>query len=225
MLKETAPLKLLLTGATGLVGEGVLLEALEHPAVGQILMVSRRPSTLVHPKLKELLVPDFMHLENVTTQLTGYDACLYCAGISSAGMNEADYTHITHDITMHFAEVLVALTPQMIFILVSGYLADSTEKGRVMWARVKGRTENDIMLLPFQHVYSFRPGFMKPFPTQRNVKGYYKLITLLYPILDKLFPNYVSTMQELGLAMIKCILRGYPKQILEVKDINQLANS
>ncbi len=225
MLNETATLKLILTGATGMVGEGVLLEALEYPAVGQILMVNRRPYPLTHPKLKEILVPDFMHLETVASQLTGYDACLYCAGISSAGMNEAAYTHITYNLTMHFAEVLAAINPHLIFIFVSGAQTDSTEKGRAMWARVKGRTENALMRLPFQCVYNFRPGLIKPFSRQRNVKSYYKLLAWLYPILHKLFPNYVSTMQELGLAMIKCILRGYPKQILEVTDINELANS
>ncbi len=225
MPNETAILKLILTGATGLVGEGVLLEALEHPAVDRILMINRRPSTWVHPKLQELLVPDFMNLETAAAQLAGYDACLYCAGISSVGVSEAEYTRVTHDITMHFAEVLVGLNRQMAFLFVSGAQADSTEKGRAMWARVKGRTENDLMRLPFQNLYNFRPGLMKPFPKQRNVKGYYKLLASLYPILDKLLPNHVSTMQELGLAMIQCTLHGYPKQILEVKDINQLAKS
>ena len=208
-----------------MVGEGVLFECLESPSVAHILMVNRKPYPLTHPKLKELLIPDFMHLEAVRDQLTNYDACLYCAGISSAGMSEPEYAHITYDITMHFAETLAALNVRMTFLFVSGAQTDSSEKGRIMWARVKGRTENALARLPFQHQYNFRPGFMKPFPNQRNVKSYYKLIAWLYPILDKLFPNYVSTMQEVGRAMINCILHGYPKQILEIKDINRLAGS
>src|ERR1700694_3290786 len=135
-----------------MVGEGVLLECLEHPAIEQVLMVNRRSYSAKHPKLKECIVPDFMDLDGFSSHLTGYDACFYCAGVSSAGMSEPEYSHITYDITTHFAQTLASLNPQMIFIYVSGSLTDSSEKGRIMWARVKGKTENALMRLGFQKV-------------------------------------------------------------------------
>jgi uncharacterized protein YbjT (DUF2867 family) len=216
-------IKVIITGATGLVGEGVLLECLAHPDVKQVLMVNRKPYSAKHPKLKEVIVSDFFNLDAVSDQLTGYNACFYCAGISSRGMSEADYSHITYDTAMHFAGKLAALNPDMIFNHVSGGHTDSSEKGSVMWARVKGKTENALMKLPFKKVYNFRPGFMKPTSGQKNIKGYYKVISALYPLLHLLFPNQGSTIHEVGLAMINAVLKGYPKQILEVKDIKELA--
>ena len=208
-----------------MVGEGVLFECLEHPAIEQVLLVNRKPYEAKHPKVKECIVPDFMNLAGFTNQLTGYDACFYCAGVSSAGMSESDYRHITYHITTHFAQTLASLNPQMIFVYVSGSLTDSSEKGRVMWARVKGRTENALMRLGFQRVYNFRPGFMRPTPGQRNIKSYYKVIGWMYPLLRVLLPNQVSTMSDVGLAMINSVLKGYPKQVLEIKDINSLARA
>jgi uncharacterized protein YbjT (DUF2867 family) len=216
-------IKVIITGATGMVGEGVLLECLDNPNIEQVLIVNRKHYDLQHPKLKELLVADFLDLTAVTDQLTGYDACFYCAGISSVGMNEADYTHITYDITLHFAQTLAKLNPGMIFNFVSGGHTDSTEKGKIMWARVKGRTENALTRLPFKHVYNFRPGFMKPADGQKNIKWFFKAITGLYPVLRILFPNGVSTMRQIALAMINTVLIGYPKNILEIRDINELA--
>jgi uncharacterized protein YbjT (DUF2867 family) len=218
-------IKAIVTGATGMVGEGVLLECLERPDVAEVLMVNRKPFDLRHPKLKELIVPDFMELEDVASQLSGYNACFYCAGISSVGMTEAEYTHITYDLTLHFAEVLAGLNPEMTFVFVSGGQTDGSEKGRIMWARVKGRTENALMRVGFKRVYNFRPGFMKAMPGQRNVKSYYSLIAWLYPMLRVLTPNLVSTLSDVGLAMIKCVVEGYPKQVLEIKDINALAKA
>ncbi len=223
MNAEVTKLKVIITGATGMVGEGVLFECLEHPAIEQVLMVNRRPYSAKHPKLKECIVPDFLDLDGVSSQLTGYDACFYCAGVSSAGMSESEYSHVTYDITMHFAQTLASLNSQMIFIYVSGALTDSSEKGRVMWARVKGKTENALMRSGFRRVYNFRPGFMKATAGQQNIKWYYNLIGWSYPLLRVLLPNQVSTMRDVGLAMIKCVLKGYPKQILEIKDINALA--
>src|SRR5271168_2968449 len=167
MPSEAARLRVIITGATGFVGEGVLFECLEHPAIEQVLLVSRKPYGLAHPKVRECIVPDFLDLDAVTGQLTGYDACFYCAGISSRGMSEANYSRITYDTTMHFAQKLAGLNPQMTFCHVSGSLTDSSEKGRVMWARVKGKTENALMRLPFKKVYNFRPGFMRPTPGQQ----------------------------------------------------------
>jgi uncharacterized protein YbjT (DUF2867 family) len=225
MSTEETKLKVIITGATGMVGEGVLFECLEHPAIEQVLLVSRRPYGANHPKVKECIVPDFLNLDGITNQLTGYDACFFCAGVSSRGMSEADYGHITYDITVHFANKLAGLNPRMTFIYVSGALTDSSEKGRVMWARVKGKTENALMRCGFKQVYNFRPGFMKPTPGQKNIQGYYKFIGWLYSPMQLLFPNHVSTLREVGQAMIKSVLRGYPKRILEIKDINSLARA
>jgi uncharacterized protein YbjT (DUF2867 family) len=218
-------IKVILTGATGLVGEGVLLECLAHPAVKQVLIVNRKPTSIKHPKLKECIVPDFLKLEEVEDQLKGYDACFYCAGISSNGMNEADYSHITYDIPLHFAETLVKLNPGMVFSHISGGHTDGSETGKIMWARVKGRAENALMRLPFKRVYNFRPGLMKPTEGQKNVKGYYKVLSWMYPVLHLIFPKQSSTMREVGLAMINSVLTGYGKPILEVADIKLLAEA
>jgi uncharacterized protein YbjT (DUF2867 family) len=223
MSTAATKLKVILTGATGLVGEGVLLECLQHPAIERILVVGRKPYGAQHPKLEEYIVADFLDLDASNARLAGYDACFYCAGISSRGMSEAAYSHVTYDVTIHFAQVLATLNPQMTFCDVSGSLTDSSEKGRVMWARVKGRTENALLRLGFKKVYNFRPGFMKASPGQKNVKSYYRLIGSLYPLMRVLFPNHVSTMREVGLAMINSVLKGYPQPILEIKDIKSLA--
>lgn len=225
MIPETAKLKVIITGATGMVGEGVMLECLEHPAIEQVLLVSRKPYGASYPKLKECIVPDFMNLDEVTPQLAGYDACFFCAGVSSVGMSETNYTRITYDTTLHFARALAALNPRMVFIYVSGAHTDSTEKGRTMWARVKGRTENDLQKVGFKNVYSFRPGFMKAMPGQKKLKPWFPLFAWLYWPLRLVLPNFVSTLHDVGLAMILCVTRGYPKEILEVKDINALAKT
>lgn len=215
--------KVILTGATGLVGEGVLLECLINPLITEVLVVGRKTCGKIHPKLKELLVPSFFELNEVKNYLKGYDACFYCAGISSAGMNEQDYSYITYDTTLAFAQTLLELNPNIAFCFISGSHTDSTERGRIMWARVKGRTENALTQMDFATLYHFRPGFMKPTEGQQNVKGYYKVIGKMYGFFKLLFPNNVSTMKEVGQAMINSITKGYPKQILEVSDIKQLA--
>jgi uncharacterized protein YbjT (DUF2867 family) len=216
-------IKVIVTGATGMVGEGVLLTCLEHPVVEKVLTVSRKPYSLKHPKLNELLIPDFLQLETVENQLTGYDACFFCAGVSAVGMKEADYRRITYDTTLHFAETLAKLNSGMVFNYVSGQSTDSTEKGRMMWARVKGATENALMKLHFKDVYNFRPGLMKPLPGQKNIKPMFKILSALYPVFHRLFPNSSSTLKEVGLAMINSVTIGYEKPILEVRDIKQLA--
>jgi len=216
-------IKVILTGATGMVGEGVLLECLAHPEVAEVLLVGRKAFGRVHPKLKELVVPDFLHLDGVRDQLSGYDGCFYCAGVSSVGMKEPEYTRVTYDVTLQFAEVLAGLNPGMVFDYVSGAGTDSSEKGRVMWARVKGRTENALMRLGFRRVYAFRPGYIGATEGQRNVPSYYKYFALLIPVLYRVLPTHGCTMREVGLAMISSVLVGYPKQVLEVKDIKALA--
>jgi hypothetical protein len=205
-----------------MVGEGVLLECLEHPEIEKVLMVNRKHFDLEHPKLEECQVPDFFQLDTIEKQLSGYNACFFCAGVSSVGMKEPDYRHITYDLTLHFAEKLVALNPDMTFIYVSGSLTDSTEQGKVMWARVKGQTENALARLPFKAVYNFRPGMMHPKPAQQNVKSYYGFIGWLFPLLRLVSKNMASTMSEVGQAMINTVLIGYPKSVLEVMDINEL---
>jgi len=218
-------LKVILTGATGMVGEGVLFTCLEDSAVEQVLMVNRRPYPMQHPKLKELLVPNFLELDAAADQLAGYDACFYCAGISSVGLSEADYTRITYDTTLHFAQVLAIIQPDMVFIYVSGANTDSTEQGKTMWARVKGRTENALGRCGFRAEFNFRPGFMKAYPGQRNVSFWYYGITWLFPLARLVAPNWVSTMQQVGRAMIRAAIYGAPKTVLEVNDINALGDA
>jgi uncharacterized protein YbjT (DUF2867 family) len=217
--------KVIITGATGMVGEGVLLECLDHPQISAVLSVSRKPTGRTHPKLQEYVVPDFLNLKEDDETLKGFDACFFCAGISSLGMKEADYRRVTFDTTIHFAKVLLKQNPQLTFIYVSGVGTDSTEKGRLMWARVKGETENTLARMPFKKVYNFRPGFMKLTPGQKNALPMYKYVGWLYPFFKVVLPNITSTLKQVGLAMINSLIIGSDKQILEVKDINKLGNS
>jgi len=216
-----AGMKVILTGATGMVGEGVLLECLENPAVDRVLSVSRRPSGHTHPKLAECLVPDFRDLATVESRLSGYDACFYCAGVSSVGMSEADYTAITYDTPLRFAETLARLTPGMVLVHVSGAHTDGSEQGKVMWARVKGKAENALARLPFKAVYNFRPSLMKPAPGQKNIKRTYKVLLVLYPLLNLFFPGI--PLRQVGVAMINCVRFGAGKSVLEAKDIKEQA--
>ncbi|HYG38102.1 MAG TPA: NAD-dependent epimerase/dehydratase family protein [Cytophagales bacterium] len=215
-------IKVIITGATGMVGEGVLLECLQNPAVKEVLMVNRHHYERKHAKLKELIVPDFLKLEGFEDQLAGYNACFFCAGVSSLGMKEAEYTRITYDTTLNFARTVASLNPGMVFTYVSGAMTDSTEKGSLMWARVKGRTENDLMKLPFKGAYNFRPGFMKPTPGQKSLKPLYKFVGLLYPLFYLFLRNQILTLQQVGRAMINSVLTGYDKQVLEIRDIKAL---
>lgn len=203
-----------------MVGEGVLFECLENPNVTAVLIVSRKHYDLTHPKLSELLVPDFLHLGNFSEQLKGYDACFYCAGISSVGIKEDEYSRITYDTTLALAKTLVQLNPGMVFNFVSGNRTDSSEKGKIMWARVKGKTENALMKLPFKRQYNFRPAIMKGTKGQVNIKTLYKI---LGPLIAPFFPQKTLTLKQVGRAMINTVLKGYPKQILEVNDIEELA--
>lgn len=213
-------MKIILTGATGMAGEGVLLACLQNNAVTAILMVNRKHLDITDPKLKELLVPDFFTIENCSDSLHGYDACFFCAGISSVGMKEEKYTVITYDTTMHFANTLVAINPQMVFNYISGSHTDSTEKGKIMWARVKGKTENDLMKLPFKAQYNFRPGAMSPVKGQQNAKWLYVIVVNIIKVFSS---KNILSLDELGRAMINVVQKGYPKQLLEISDIKELA--
>jgi len=217
-------MKAIITGATGMVGEGVLLECLEAPDVEQVLVINRKPGGVAHPKLREVLHGDFFNLLPIEQQLTGFDACFFCLGVSSVGMSKEEYRHVTYDLTLNVARLLAKLNPATTFCYVTGAGTDSSEQGSVAWARVKGATENALFRL-FKRAYMFRPGFMRATPGQNNVKGYYALIAWLYPIGRALYPAGFCTLQEVGQAMIKAATKGYPKQILEVKDIVALAGS
>jgi uncharacterized protein YbjT (DUF2867 family) len=214
-------MKVIITGATGMVGEGVLLECLDNPVVERVLSVSRRPTKQTHPKLSECLVPDFLEVSGVEAQLKGYDACFYCAGVSSVGMKEAEYTAATYDTPVHFAQTLARLNPGMVLVHVSGAQTDSSEHGKVMWARVKGKAENALARLPFKAVYNFRPGLMKPAPGQRHIKPTYKVLLVFYPLLTLFFP--AIPLRQVGLAMINCVRFGASKTVLEVEDIKAQA--
>jgi uncharacterized protein YbjT (DUF2867 family) len=213
----------IITGATGMVGEGVLMESLLHPLVEKVLVINRRPCGVVHPKLTEVLHQDFFDLSSVAEQLKGYNACFFCLGISSVGKKEDEYFAQTYTLTMHMAEVLSGQNPGMTFCYVSGAGTDSTEKGRLNWARVKGKTENDLMKLPFKSVFAFRPGFMLAEKDAKNVPGVYTAIKFLYTPLRALFPSFVSTLKEVGIAMINSVIYGYEKSVLEVKDFVALS--
>ena len=218
-------MKVILFGASGMVGQGVLRECLLDPDIESILSIGRQPLAATSPKLHQQQLPE--DFETNAPQLTGYDACFFVLGVSSAGVSEADYTRITYDLTLAAATTLARLNPQMTFTYVSGTGTDSSEKGRTMWARVKGRTENALLRLPFKAAYMFRPGFIQPLNGIRSKTPLYQtLYTITAPItprLRKLFPKYITTTEQVGKAMLEVAKHGYPKPILEMKDITTLA--
>lgn len=218
-------IRAIVTGATGMVGEGVMYECLQHPDVEAVLIINRKSSGFTHPKLKEIVHADFFNLSSIEGQLKGYNACFFCAGVSVIGMKEEDYYRITHDLTLNVATTLARLNPDMTFTYVSGKSTDSTEKGKTMWARIKGKTENDLLKLPFRQAYMFRPGYMHSHPGLKNTLPAYKYVSWLYPILKPIMPGFMSTLKDVGIAMINTVNKGYPKKILEVKDINSLAKA
>lgn len=216
-------MKLILTGATGMVGEGVLMECINNNAVEEILCVSRKPVGITHPKIKEYLVPDFLALNINDENLKGYDGCLYCAGVSSIGMKEDEFTKLTYDITLHFAKAVLQQNPQSTFIYVSGRGTYDDAKGSLMWARVKGRTEIDLIGLGFKSVYNFRPAFMKATKGQKNILPAYKYLGWLYPVFSVIAPNTTCTLQQVAKAMIHAVAKGYEKPRIEVADIKILS--
>lgn len=214
-------IRAIVTGATGMVGEGVLQECLQHKQVEAVLVIGRKPCGVTHPKLTEIIHADFFDLSTVADQLSGYNACFFCLGVSSVGMKEPEYYKLTYTLTMHVAKTLSSLNPDMTFCYISGASTDSTEKGKIMWARVKGKTENDLAKLPFKQEYNFRPGIMKPAKGAKNVLKLYKYLGWMYPLFRAL--GMATTIAELGLAMINSVIYGYKTPILEVKDIKELA--
>jgi uncharacterized protein YbjT (DUF2867 family) len=210
-----------------MVGQGVLRECLLDMGVNRVLAVGRGATGQSHEKLRELVHPNLFDLSAIAAELAGHDACFFCLGVSSAGMSEQDYTHVTYDLTMAVAELLAKLNPGMTFVYVSGAGTDSSEHGRTMWARVKGRTENALLKLPFKAAYMFRPAFIQPMhgivSRTRIYRILYAVVGPLYPLWRVLFPGYVSTTEKVGRAMIQAARRGAPKPVLENADINALA--
>ncbi|MBP6673419.1 MAG: epimerase [Bacteroidetes bacterium] len=216
-------IKAILFGASGMVGEGVLHTILNDPNISSVLVIGRRPSGTVHEKMRELLHNNFFDLSNIESQLSGYTACYFCLGTTSLGKSEQEYYKTTYELTLHAAGTLSRLNPSMTFCYVSGEGTDSTEKGRTAWARIKGKTENDLMKLPFKAVYNFRPGFIRPIKGMKNTLRFAKPLEYLYPILKTLLPSHGTTMENIGHAMVNVTLSGYPKHILENKDIDLAA--
>jgi len=216
-------LKAILTGATGMVGEGVLHECLLNPDVEEVLIINRRPSGVTHQKLREIIHADFFDIRSLRDQVKNYDACFFCLGVSSIGMKEQEYSKVTYDLTLGFAQTLAEVNPQMTFCYISGAGTDSTEKGRSMWARVKGRTENALLRLPFKKAFMFRPGYIHPTKGLKNILRPYKWFAWMYPLWKLVFPKFVCTNRQLGLAMINSAKLGYEKPILEVPDIIRLS--
>jgi uncharacterized protein YbjT (DUF2867 family) len=216
-------MRVIVTGATGMVGEGVLHECLQSAHVDAALIVNRKPAKVTHPKLKEIIHQDFSDLSTIAEQFRGYDACFFCLGVSSVGMKEDEYRKLTYDLTLNFARAVVQVNPTLTFIYVSGAGTDSSEKGRQMWARVKGKTENDLMKLPFKNVFAFRPAFIEPTKGLKNTLKLYRYVGWLIPIMRAVSPNYISSLREVGIAMINATRQGYHKQVIEVSDIKALA--
>ena len=217
-------MKVILFGATGMVGQGCLRECLLEAGVESVLAVGRSPTGQRHAKLREILRDDFLDYSAIESELTGYDACFFCLGVSSVGMSEERYRHLTYDIAMAAASTLVKLNPRMVFVYVTGRGTDSTERGPLMWARVKGKTENDLLKLPFKAAYMFRPAVIQPLHGIRSKTAWYQAAYVVaapvLTLLNRIAPKYVTTTEQVGRAMIKVARDGYPRPVLESEDIN-----
>ena len=218
-------MKVIVFGATGMVGQGVLIECLRDPDVTEVLTVGRSATGQQHPKLREIVHKDFLDFSTIEKDITGYDACFFCLGVSSIGMDAERYRHLTYDITLAAARPLARLNPDMTFVYVTGAGTDSTEQGRVMWARVKGKTENDLLKLPFRVAYMFRPGAIQPLHGVRSTTAWVQVLYVmtgpLLSFLHQVAPKYVTTTEEVGRAMLNVAKRGYPRPILEMDDIHK----
>ena len=219
-------MNVLIFGATGMVGQGVLRECLAAPDVALVLTVGRTPTGQRHPKLRELVHAEMGDYRNVEAQLAPFDACFFCIGVTSSGMDEATYTHITHDLTLALAGTLVRHNAQMVFVYVSGAGADTSEKSRVMWARVRGKTENALLRLPFRGVYIFRPGMIEPVGVKSKTAAYrwfYALTKPLLPLLRSLLPDQILSTPQIGQAMLAVVRHGAAKRVLESPDLHALS--
>jgi uncharacterized protein YbjT (DUF2867 family) len=219
--------KVILFGATGMVGQGCLRECLLDASVESVLAVGRSPTGQRHAKLRELTHDNFLDYSSIESQLAGFDACFFCLGVaSSVGMNEQRYRHLTYDITLAAATALAKLNPGMVFVYVTGAGTDSSEQGRVMWARIKGKTENDLLKLPFKAAYMFRPAGIQPLHGIKSktawVQAIYVAAAPLLTLLNRVAPKYMTTTEQVGRAMIKVARDGYPRSVLESEDINRV---
>jgi uncharacterized protein YbjT (DUF2867 family) len=226
MKADRPGMKVVLFGATGMVGQGVLRECLLDADVAGVLAIVRSPTGQRHAKLREIVHDDFLDYLAIESDLTGYDACFFCLGVSSVGMNEERYRRLTYDIALAAARALARLNPQMVFVYVSGRGTDSTERGSLMWARVKGKTENDLLKLPFKAAYMFRPAGIQPLHGIRSKTAWYQAVYViaapLLTLLNRIAPKYMTTTEQVGRAMIKVARDGYPKPVLESEDIKRL---
>jgi uncharacterized protein YbjT (DUF2867 family) len=217
-------MNVILFGATGMVGQGALRECLLDPGVEKVLAIVRRATGQRHEKLREIVHRDFLDFSGIEGELAGYDVCLFALGVSSAGMSEADYVRVTYDVTMAAASAILRRNPALTFVFVSGASTDGTEKGRVMWARVKGRTENALLRMPFKASYMFRPAYIQPLhgivSSTKLLRVMYAVVGPLYPVWKALFPDHVTTTEVLGRAMIAVARHGHSKRVLENRDIN-----
>jgi uncharacterized protein YbjT (DUF2867 family) len=222
-------MKAILFGATGMVGQGVLQECLRSSEVESVLSIARGTTGHPHPKLREIAHRDFTDFSAIEGELRGYDVCFFCLGVSSIGMNEADYRRVTYDFTLAAAQVLARQNPGMTFIYVSGSGTDSSGNGTTMWARVKGQTENALFEFPFRAAYAFRPAYIQPLdgivPKTTWLRAGYAIVGPLYPIWKALFPKYVTTTAQVGRAMIHVAREGAPKRVLENRDINEICGA
>ena len=220
------PMQIIIFGATGMVGQGVLRECLIDPGIERVLVVGRSPTGVRSAKLTEIIHDDFTNYSAIEAQLTGFDACFFCLGVSSIGMSEDRYRHLTYDITLAAATTLARLNPQMIFTYVTGAGTDSTEQGSRMWARIKGKTENDLLKLPLKAAFMFRPGVIQPLHGVRSktawVQAVYDVTWPLWSVLRRLTPRLVTSTEQIGRGMIRVAREGYPRKVLEMEDINGL---
>jgi uncharacterized protein YbjT (DUF2867 family) len=219
-------MNVLIFGATGMVGQGVMRECLAAPDVEKVLTVGRTPTGLQHPKLQELVHAEMWDYANVEAELSGFDACFFCIGVTSSGLSEQKYTHLTYDMTLAVASALARLNPQMVFVYVSGAGADSSETSRIMWERVRGKTENALLKLPFRGVYIFRPGMIQPVGVRSKTTAYrwfYTLTKPLLPMLRAMLPDQILSTPQVGQAMLAAVRHGAPKRVLESPDINALS--
>jgi uncharacterized protein YbjT (DUF2867 family) len=221
-------INVLVFGASGMVGQGVLRECLKDPQVGSVASVARTASGQHHEKLREIVVADLAHYTGIESQLSGWDACFFCLGISSAGLTEDAYGRVTYDLTLAAATTLARLNPHMTFIYMSGAGTDGSGAGRIMWARVKGRTENALLALPFKAAYMLRPGIIQPLEgiksKTRSYRLFYSVFAPLLPLLRAVFPNHIISTAQVGRAMLNLAKHGYSKRILEIRDINAAAH-
>ncbi|MEZ5014381.1 MAG: epimerase [Chitinophagales bacterium] len=214
--------RVIITGATGMVGEGVLHRCLQNEQIDHILLVSRKSYGMSHPKISELLIPDFFQLEGLEEKVQGYDACFFCLGVSSVGMKEDKYRHLTYDLTLGFAKKVLAANTNMTFCYVSGDGTRSDEQG-MMWARVKGKTENDLLQLGFADAYMFRPGMIEPMKGMKNTYRVLRVLGFLFPVFRVLSPKHYVKLSQLGDAMIAVTVKGYNKKVLDCMDIKEVA--